>query len=680
MRNIGFAHHDSRITIHEIMNYFFQMPGMIWLVLALPLFGATLNGALALYQAKTGRAVSRTFSGLLAFGVMVVAFGVALRYFYVLSSFGAGSFAPIIEPLFTWVAFGSWVLEIGVNTDQLSMIMTLIITGVGSLIHLYSIGYMSHDKGFVRYFAYLNLFVFFMLCLVLADNLFLMFIGWEGVGLCSYLLIGFWFGDTEKAAAGKKAFIVNRIGDFGFLLGMFMIWVALHDFAAEPGQALLNFAVIKDYALMADGPLLPLATVICLLLFVGACGKSAQIPLYVWLPDAMAGPTPVSALIHAATMVTAGVYMIVRLNFLYVLSPTAMSVIATVGAVTALFAATIALVQDDIKKVLAYSTVSQLGYMFLAVGVGAFSAGVFHLMTHAFFKALLFLGSGAVIHAMDNEQRMSRYGGLRKELPITFWTFLVGTLAIAGMYPFAGFFSKDAVLWNVLHPVVHVPGNTILWAMGVLTACLTAFYMFRLLGMTFFGDRTAAGKHIHCHKEDSVSMLVPLVILAVLSFVGGWVGVPAGFGGEDHFYHFLAPLIVQHGQPHDHTMEMIVGLATMLAVSVSGLIAWTMYAQRSPWPAKMAAKSQRMYRTLLNKYYIDEMYQAVIVKPLIWISRNILWKFQDAFIIDRSVVHGSARFAVRLGKIGTALHTGAISNYVLGIVVGSVVIIGYLCL
>jgi NADH-quinone oxidoreductase subunit L len=661
------------------MARFFSMPDLIWWVVALPLLGATINGAIALVGPRFRWQVAQSTVAMIGVGAPVLAFLIAARYFFILSGFDAGDFSPYIEPLFTWVAFDRWVVDVGLRTDELSMIMTLVVTGVGSLIHLYSVGYMAHDKGFTRYFAYLNLFLFFMLLLVLGDSLPLMFVGWEGVGLCSYLLIGFWFDDAEKAYAGKKAFIVNRIGDFGFLIGIFFIIYALRQVEVPPGTALLNFQVIQDLALRGGSPLLPFATVIALCLFVGACGKSAQIPLYVWLPDAMAGPTPVSALIHAATMVTAGVYMVARMHFLFTLSPTAMAVVATVGAVTAFFAATMALVQDDIKKVLAYSTVSQLGYMFLACGLGAFSAAIFHVVMHAFFKALLFLGSGSIIHAMDNEQRMSCYGGLRKELPITFWTFLVATLAIAGIYPFAGFFSKDAILWAALHPTFPVAGHFWLWLLGLLTACLTAFYMFRLLGLTFFGKRREAGKHIHCHREESITMLIPLVVLGVLSVMGGWIGVPAAFGGVDHFHHFLQAIFFQGAHAQNHQAEMLTGFGTMLGMGVIAVIALALYAQPNlAWAERMATRFGRTYRMLTRLYWMDEIYDWVIIRPLRWFSHAMLWRLQDAFLIDRVFVHGTGKIMLLVGRLSTVLQTGVVSQYLFAFVLGAVFVLWYL--
>ena len=496
-----------------------------WIVLS-PLLGAILVALL-------GRTLPRKVIGTLASAAVGVSFLIGLAAFFKLkelSGHGHGEETVFLaDHLYRWFAVGGLNVEAAFVFDRLSAVMVLVVAGVSALIHIYSMGYMARDECYWRYFTYLNLFVFFMLLLVTADNAVAMFVGWEGVGLCSYLLIGFWFEDPEKAYAGKKAFVVNRIGDFGFLLGIILIFWSLGT---------VNFNEIAQQAplLLTGGG--TLATAICLLLFLGATGKSAQIPLYVWLPDAMAGPTPVSALIHAATMVTAGVYMIVRLNVLYLLAPAAMCVVAVVGAATAIYAASIGLMQNDIKKVLAYSTVSQLGYMFLAVGVGAFSAGIFHLVTHAFFKALLFLGSGSVIHAMSNKQDIREMGGLKKQMPVTYWTFLFATLAIAGIPPFSGFFSKDEILWKAFS---SPQGHWTLWLIGFVAAGLTAFYMFRLVFLTFHGECRAdeETKH-HIHESPSL-MTVPLIVLGVLSVIGGFAGIPEALWGGNHFHHWLAP-------------------------------------------------------------------------------------------------------------------------------------------
>ncbi|HSL71632.1 MAG TPA: NADH-quinone oxidoreductase subunit L, partial [Longimicrobiales bacterium] len=497
-------------------------PTLLWAIPLLPLLGFALNGVAA-FRAP-GRKLIPTIVGP---GVIGLAFLIAVINFAGLR--GAELHEPIVQEYWSWLPVGTLQVAAALQLDQLSMLMTLIVTGVGFLIHMFSIGYMHEDAGYARYFAYLNLFVFFMLVLVLGANYPVMFVGWEGVGLCSYLLIGFWFKDREKADAGKKAFIVNRIGDFGFLIAMFLLFSNLGTldfvdvFAAAPGAFAYGGAV---------------ATAITLFLFLGATGKSAQIPLYVWLPDAMAGPTPVSALIHAATMVTAGVYMVARSSVLFALAPVSMIVVAGIGALTALFAATIALAQYDIKKVLAYSTVSQLGYMFIGVGVGAYTAGMFHLMTHAFFKALLFLGSGSVIHAMHHAlhhthkdwdaQDMRNMGGLRKYLPVTWITMWIGTLAIAGVWPFAGFFSKDEIIWQTAARSVGPFAGwfTVFWVMALAAAMLTAFYMTRLMIMTFHGgNRTGDAEAQHLHESPWV-MSVPLIVLALLSVVGGWINVP----------------------------------------------------------------------------------------------------------------------------------------------------------
>ncbi len=653
----------------ELLLQHVSISTLMWMIPLLPLLGTAINGTLYLISMRTQWKPSHGFSGTLAVALPFVSFFITCALFYIAAGFD-DSHSLSSGPLFTWFGGTHWVVEVGLKLDQLSLVMAMVVTGVGSLIHLYSVGYMSHDDGFAKYFAYLNLFLFSMLILVLGDSLPLMFVGWEGVGLCSYLLIGFWFTDMEKAIAGKKAFIVNRIGDFGFVLGIFFIWFALQK-DAQPGDNILSFSYISAHAAYVA----PVATIATLCLFLGATGKSAQIPLYVWLPDAMAGPTPVSALIHAATMVTAGIYMVARMNFVFVLAPTTLHVVAIVGGLTAFFAATMGLVQDDIKKVLAYSTVSQLGFMFLALGVGAFSVAIFHLMTHAFFKALLFLGAGAVIHAMDGEQRLSMYGGLRKHLPVTFTTFLIATLAITGIWPFAGFFSKDAILWHVFSS-----GHYGLWAMAILTAGMTAFYMFRLVGLAFFGKRNPAGPH-HVHPENSVTMLLPLVVLAILSFVGGWVGVPHAMGGEDHIIQWLSPLFpyVAH-EGGSASTELFMGLGSMTWGAIWAVLAWILYSQHRDWADRMAARFKRAYSALVHLYYIDEIYDAIIVQPLLWISSRILWRTIDATIIDKVLVTGSAQVARLAGRIGTAMETGLVPHYVFILVLGSVVVLGWLIL
>jgi len=524
-----------------------------WIVLV-PLLGAAVGGIL-------NRRLPHRAAGLLACAAVGVSFALSVTVFLRLTRLPAAE-RILTDTMATWVGFGNLQVDLAFSIDPLGAVMALVVTGVGFLIHIYSLGYMAHDDGLPRFFSYLNLFIFAMMTLVLGENLLMLFVGWEGVGLCSYLLISFWFTDEANAAAGKKAFVVNRIGDFGFLLGMFLIGATLLPHLGE-GEGLFSFQVLQHHA----GVLAPVATAICLLLFIGATGKSAQIPLFIWLPDAMAGPTPVSALIHAATMVTAGVYMVARMNFLFVLSPTAMTVVAVVGAATAFMASTIALTQNDIKKVLAYSTVSQLGYMMLACGVGAFAFGIFHVMTHAFFKALLFLCSGSVIHAMSDEQDMRVMGGLRKKLPITYWTFLIGTLAIAGVFPLAGFFSKDEILYKAWSQ-----GNPWLWGVGFVVAGMTAFYMMRLVVMTFYGQNRASEevrKHIH---ESPATMTTPLVVLAILSIVGGWVSIPHFMGGGAHLETWLAPVFAGgHGAAHEaaahgsvsHAMETAGQIATV---------------------------------------------------------------------------------------------------------------------
>ncbi len=600
-----------------------------------------------LFNIFLGHRLGRKAVNIVSPGMVFLSFLVSLHAFWNLPEGGR-----LVDTMWLWISSGTLHVDFALQVDQLSAMMILVVTGVGFLIHVYSTGYMAHDHDVARYFAYLNLFTASMLLLVLGENLLLLFVGWEGVGLCSYLLIGFWYTDDEKASAGKKAFIVNRVGDAGFLLGLFLLFWTL----GESNVWTLSFSTIQQHIAAVPAEV---ATVICLLLFVGAAGKSAQIPLYVWLPDAMAGPTPVSALIHAATMVTAGIYMIARLNFLYALSPTALSVVATVGAATAFFAATIGLVQTDIKKVLAYSTVSQLGYMFLALGVGAYTAGVFHLMTHAFFKALLFLGAGSVIHGMSDEQDITKMGGLKSKMPVTFWTFFIACLAIAGVPGLSGFFSKDLILEEAYASPL---GSPMLWLVGTIGAGMTAFYMFRLLFVTFFGENRASHEVQHHIHESPASMTVPLAILAVLSIVGGYFPL----------LHFLSPLFGEHHEPH--VAPLIKYLPTV--VGLGGIaLAYVMYVLNPAIADNMARGLSAFHKLLFNKYYIDEIYDAVIVRPIVGMS-NWLWKVWDAIVID-GTVNGAAHTMEANGSLLRLWQNGNVQNYALSFLIGAMAILGY---
>ncbi len=628
----------------------------LWLIVALPALGV-------LIQLFLGERLGKGAVTVVAPAVIFGAFLVAAYSF--LQVWGSPPGTSLELNLWPWIYAGSLHVDVALRVDALSGVMIMIVTGVGFLIHVYSTGYMHDDESFARFFTYLNLFMCAMLILVMADNLPLLFVGWEGVGLCSYLLIGFWYQVDANASAGKKAFIVNRVGDAGFLLGLFLIYWNL-----GAGPHTLSFGELATHAHEIPLPVVGLAT---LLMFVGATGKSAQLPLYVWLPDAMAGPTPVSALIHAATMVTAGVYMITRMNFLFVLAPQTMAVIATVGALTAIFAASIGLVQNDIKKVLAYSTVSQLGYMFLAVGVGAFSAAVFHLMTHAFFKGLLFLGSGSVIHGMGGEQDMRKMGGLKHHMPWTYRTFLVGTIAIAGIPPLAGFFSKDLIL---AHAFATFP---VLWGLGMCAAAMTSFYMFRLFYMTFEGECRADEHTKHHIHESPASMTVPLMILAVLSIVGGWVGLPEFVLWGNRFDEFLAPVIhAAHGEHLAESTEIILMLASV-AVAVGGwFTARTFYVTRPELPKQLADSWADLYETLSQKYYVDEIYDAVFVQPIFVLS-NWLWRFFDVAIID-GLVNGAASFVSGNSSVWRRLQTGNVQHYAVSMLVGAVLVLGYFAL
>ncbi len=651
------------------------LPGLL---LLLPLIGFAVNGAGAFLWKE-----NRVVPSLVGPGVVLVAFGLAVANFLAMHS--AAPHDPTVVSYWTWLSVGALEVGVDLQLDQLSMLMTLVVTGVGGLIHVYSVGYMRDDPGFARYFAYLNLFVFFMLTLVLAGNLPVTFVGWEGVGLCSYLLIGFWYGDRANADAGKKAFIVNRIGDFGFLVAMFLVFAVFGT---------LDFAPVLETApgQLAHGGVM--ATLITLFLFLACVGKSAQIPLYVWLPDAMAGPTPVSALIHAATMVTAGVYLVARTGVLFALAPLSQAVVASVGAGTALFAATIATRQNDIKKVLAYSTVSQLGYMFLAVGIGAFTAGIFHLVTHAFFKALLFLGAGAVIHAVHHAHHetgthgdandMRNHGGLARRMPVTATTMWAATLAIAGIFPFAGFFSKDEIIWEA-----GVFGWPVLWAVALAAAVLTAGYMARLMILTFHGEnRTGEAEREHLHEVPAV-MWIPLVALGVLSLAGGWIQIPEALPGlpaVDALHHWLEPVFApavavmeEHGPTHAHAAPLGGGEALWAGISVglaaaaiAGVGAW-MKGREVPTPAK-APEPRGLERALARKWYVDEAYDRLIVRPSLALWRAC-WRVVDDGLVDGTVnrLAGAAR---GLGWLGGQIQTGRVGTYVVIFLAGALVVLG----
>ena len=638
----------------------------LWLIPTLPLAGAAINGFLGRRSSKKAiTTVALTFPGL--------AFALALKIALGFSS----AAAPYVFNLAHWFRSGSFSSDFAFYLDQLSLVMLLVVTGVGFLIHIYSVGYMSDDPSYYRFFTYLNLFMFFMLTLILGNNYLMMFVGWEGVGLASYLLIGFWFTKDSAASAGKKAFIVNRIGDFGFLIGLFLIIQHFHS---------LDFTKVFDQVqpLAAETSGAGWLTAIGILLMVGACGKSAQIPLYVWLPDAMEGPTPVSALIHAATMVTAGVYMVARSHVIFERAPIALAVVAVIGTLTALFAATIGITQTDIKKVLAYSTVSQLGYMFMACGAGAFSAGIFHLMTHAFFKGLLFLGAGSVIHAVGGEQDMRKMGGLKTYIPITFTTMLIATLAISGIPPLAGFWSKDEILWKAYQ------ASWVYWLIGAVTALITSFYMFRLLFMTFWGDYKGiqVDDHGHAHAvpgheghghgephESPMVMLVPLIILAALSAVGGFVGIHNGFE------HFLEPVFGSEfpksiAEGSGNTEWLLMGISVLFACT--GLVlAYVLYVSKPYLPDKIAASLNGFYETVLNKYYVDEIYAKVFVKPLVDGSTKILWQGLDRKIID-DTVNNAADGARHVSDEVRQMQSGNVRSYAGWIASGAAVVIAYM--
>jgi NADH-quinone oxidoreductase subunit L len=666
----------------------------LWLVPALPLLGVVLNGAIAVFAERplllreTGShhevPAYRKWVAFIAPAVVGAAFVVALLCVLSLASRPADG-RTFVQILFPWIQAGSLLVPAALQLDPLSSVMALVVTGVGFLIHVYSVGYMSHERAFARYFVFLNLFMFAMLTLVLANNYLLMFVGWEGVGLCSYLLIGFWYEKQSASDAGKKAFIANRIGDFGVLLAMFLLFWTFGSLTYT--EVFAKVPLLRESGVLTTG----LATAITLLLFLGATGKSAQIPLYVWLPDAMEGPTPVSALIHAATMVTAGVYMVARSSALFLLAPDTMMVVAVIGAVTAIFSATIGICQTDIKRVLAYSTVSQLGYMFLACGVGAFTAGIFHLMTHAFFKALLFLGSGSVIHALSGEQDMRKMGGLKKYVPVTFATMFAATLAITGIPGLSGFFSKDEILWQAFS---SPHGSPVLWGIAALAAGITAFYMFRLVFLTFFGkSRMAPGVEKHAH-ESPWTMTVPLAILAVLSVAGGWIGIPAILGGGNLFEHWLAPVFHPvaaagahgtaaagaHGAEGaaSHPAALEIGLmALSVAIALCGIgLAYFLYRVRTGKPAEIVKRWPTLYDVVYHKYYIDEFYEWAVIRRIVTFSTG-LWQMFDALFID-GIVNGAADLVRAAGDRVRRLQGGVVGGYAFSLLAGAVLLVGYI--
>jgi NADH-quinone oxidoreductase subunit L len=628
----------------------------------LPLLGAVVHGVLlAFFRTQ----LSRTLTIALSCGSVIASFLLSLVLVNDLTQLAPGARA-MSDSLFPWIGTERFTAEAAFLLDPLSAVMILVVTGVGSLIHIYSIGYMDDDhrddRGFARFFCYLNLFTFSMLMLVLGDNLLVMFLGWEGVGVCSYLLIGFWYSDSWNAYCGSKAFIVNRIGDFGFLLGLFLLFwslsgegqaaIAFRDIqAAFPAIAEKTVALPQWLNFLPGFPEWKLATLIGLCFFVGAAGKSAQLPLYVWLPDAMAGPTPVSALIHAATMVTAGVYMVSRMSFVYAEADGAMAFIAWTGAITALFSATIAIAQTDIKKVLAYSTVSQLGFMFVAAGCGAFGAAMFHVVTHAFFKALLFLGAGSVILAMHHEQDTDKMGGLRKLLPWTHKVFLMGVLAIAGAPFFSGFFSKDEIL--LAAKLSHVPGHGVLYAIMLGTAGLTAFYMFRLYFRTFLGDSRASAQTLSHVHEPAWTVVAPLVVLALASIFGGFLGPAAALNpllgilaiapeNSNSFANFVAPVLSNAHHEISHSEERLLAIYSVAVASIGVALAALLYVWRPGIPVAIRGALAPLHRALEHKYYVDEIYDALFVRPLVWLSKNVLHRFFDAGVIDGVLVNGSA--------------------------------------
>ena len=654
------------------------MVDYVWLIPVFPAIGFMINGFF-------GRSLGKKVVSWVGPSVIGLSFLTSILIFFEL--IGKPPSERLFEKvIFDWVVSGSFQTVIGYQIDPLSILMALVVTGVSFFIHIYSVGYMHDDPGYTRYFTYLNLFVFMMLNLILANNFLLMFVGWEGVGLCSYLLIGFWYEKDSAANAGKKAFVVNRVGDFGFILGIFLLFINFGtlDFTDIFGSLQKNPQLLDTNTV----------TIITILLFIGACGKSAQIPIYVWLPDAMEGPTPVSSLIHAATMVTAGVYMVARCNVLYSMAPISMAIVAVVGVATAIYTASIGFCQNDIKKVLAYSTISQLGYMFLGVGVGAFSAGIFHLMTHAFFKGLLFLGAGSVMHALSGELDMRKMGALRKKIPYTFWTFFIATLAIAGIPGLSGFFSKDEILWQAFS---SSHGHILLWAVAAIAAGMTAFYMFRALFMTFFGESRVDHDVAHHIHESPKIMTVPLMVLAVLSVIGGYIGIPHVLGGANHIHEFLAPVLGGGAEPakahagisiisqawasggeaggHSAALELLMMVISVVIALIGIGTAYLFYVKNPALPKMLAERWKGLYKLVFNKYYVDELYEILFINSLKNLGTG-LWKGFDEFVIDGSI-NGVAYLIGWISGGLRKIQTGVVQNYAFSIILGGVVLVVY---
>lgn len=655
----------------QLLYRIIALQDLIWLIVALPLMGAAINGMVAL---ATARGDTARFKPLVSFvGCLcpLLSLAAAVVLFFTLTGFEAGPPAVITGPLFRWIAGAGLVVEVGLKVDQLSLIMVLVVAGVGSLIHFSSIGSLAHDAGYARYFSKTNLLLFFMLLLVLADNLLLLFIGWEGVALCSSLLIGYWFEDGAKARAGLKAFLFNRVGDAGFLAALFLIYGVMSAAGAAPEAGYFNFETMQRYG----GYFIPVATILSLLLFAGVAGKSAQLPLHVWLPDAVDCPMPAAALMQSATMVAAGVYLVARLNFIFILSPTALQTIATFGAATALIAASMGLVVTDLRKILAYSTISQLGVMFVAIGVGAFAVAILHLVAHAFFKALLILCAGSVIQALGGEGDVRRMGGLGRRMPLTAWTFVIAAAALAGIPPTIGFFSINAILWQA-----YERGQVALWAMGFIGVGLMAFSIFRAAGLVFFGETNVPLERLKRVTEAPVSMALPMMMLATLTVVGGILGVPAILHGGSRLVSWLGTLVsyeIGHAPAEGSSIEIILMVVTLLWSAHFSVLGWLIYAQKREWPRRVARRVAPLHAVVANLYFVDQLYRWLILRPLVWVSRCLLWQTVDRVFIDGLVVQGTARVVGFAALVVGATQTGALQRYLLYFLVGAAAVIGF---
>ena len=657
----------------DIVYRYISLQTLVWLIAVVPLVGAVINGFIASVTVSDEDAGPRSLISFVGCLASMLSFAAAIALFFTLIGFDVGEPSAITGPLFGWAVLENVTISIGFKVDQLSMIFSLIVGGLGFLAHVYSTGFMSRVAGYARYVALMNLFLFFMQIIVLSDNLVLMFVGWEGVGICAYFLIGFWFDDEHRVSSAMKFFVMDRVGGVALIAAIFLIFGVMS--AAGVSGNVFNFGIMSRYGAY----FLPVATWVSALLFVGAISKSVQVPLHTWLSGAMSAPLPASALLFTATMVMAGVYMIVRLNFIFALSPGALQAIAIVGAITALVAATRGLVENNIKRILACATMSQLGYIFMAIGVGAFSVAILHMVMSAFFLPLVFFAAGNVVHALDGETDIRHMGGMKYRMPITSWCFIIGAVALAGIVPASGFFSRDAVLWQAFER-----GFFWLWLAGFICAGLTSFYIFRAAGSIFYGDTNITTEKFKKIVDAPVSMLMPVMLLATLAALGGIIGVPEAFGGSDRLVSWLSEImpyeLSRAPGEESNAAEIVLGVITVLWSIHFSVVGWIIYAQKRDLPDRVAEKLAPLYRIVFNGYYFDWFYRHIIVTPILWFSKNVMEKVILDALVDGLIIGGSVRFTEFLSRVASAAQSGVLRQYLLYFLIGAVIIVAYVAL